>query len=428
MNVEISPQEALHYHAQTPAGKLATQPTKPLESPQDLALAYSPGVAEPCKAIAQDKKQVFDYTAKGNLVAVVSNGTAVLGLGNIGPEAAKPVMEGKAVLLKQLAGIDAFDLELDATDPQAVIQIVKALAPTFGGINLEDIKAPECFQIEKVLKEQLSIPVMHDDQHGTAIISGAALLNALALTQKKIENIQLVINGAGAGAIACAQLYLTLGIKPENIVMCDSRGVIHKERTDLNAYKAAFATDRPVRTLTEALQGADMFLGLSAANLLTPTHLQAMAAQPIVFALANPDPEIAYDLAMATRDDLIMATGRSNHPNQVNNVSGFPYIFRGALDVRATTINEAMKLAAVKALAALAQAPVPESIQKAYKDPSLAFGKDYLIPKPLDTRLLTTVSTAVAQAAMESGVAQAPIEDWETYHAALEQRMSASIV
>lgn len=269
---------------------------------------------------------------------------------------------------------------------------------------------------------------MHDDQHGTAIISGAALLNALALTQKKIENIQLVINGAGAGAIACAQLYLTLGIKPENIVMCDSRGVIRKGRTDLNAYKAAFATDRPVRTLTEALQGADMFLGLSAANLLTPTHLQAMAAQPIVFALANPDPEIAYDLAMATRDDLIMATGRSNHPNQVNNVSGFPYIFRGALDVRATTINEAMKLAAVKALAALAQAPVPESIQKAYKDPSLAFGKDYLIPKPLDTRLLTTVSTAVAQAAMESGVAQAPIEDWETYHAALEQRMSASIV
>jgi len=387
-------------------------------------LAYSPWVAEPCRAIAKDRQKVFDYTAKGNLVAVISNGTAVLGLGNIGPEAAKPVMEGKAILFKKLAGIDAFDIELDATDPEAVIQIVKALAPTFGGINLEDIKAPECFQIEQALKAQLSMPIMHDDQHGTAIVSGAALLNALEVANKDIEHIQLVVNGAGAGAIACAQLYLSLGVKKENIVMCDSKGVIRKDRTDINAYKTAFGTDRPIYTLAEALKGADVFLGLSAAHVVSPTHLESMAAYPIVFALANPDPEIAYDLAMATRNDLMMATGRSDYPNQVNNVLGFPYIFRGALDVRATEINEAMKLAAVKAIATLAKEPVPTTIKAAYGNKSLAFGKDYLLPKPMDQRLITTVSTAVAKAAIESGVARIPIEDWEGYHAALQERTS----
>ena len=417
-------QTALHYHQQVPAGKLSVQPTKPLRSQEDLALAYSPGVAEPCKAIAKDRRKAFDYTAKGNLVAVISNGTAVLGLGNIGPEAAKPVMEGKAILLKKLAGIDAFDIELDATDPAAVIQIVKALAPTFGGINLEDIKAPECFQIEETLKAQLPMPVMHDDQHGTAIISSAALLNALEIANKDIAHIRLVVNGAGAGAIACTQLYLALGVKKENIVMCDSQGTIHKDRTNINAYKKAFATDLPLYTLTEALQGADVFLGLSAANLVTPDHLKSMAARPIVFALANPDPEIAYDLAMATRDDLIMATGRSDYPNQVNNVLGFPYIFRGALDVRSSAINEAMKLAAVEAIAALAKEPVPAEIEIAYGNESLAFGKDYLLPKPMDRRLITTVSIAVAKAAIESGVAQSPIEDWEGYRTELEQRIS----
>jgi malic enzyme len=367
---------------------------------------------------------VFDYTAKGNLVAVISNGTAVLGLGNIGPEAAKPVMEGKAILLKKLAGVDAFDIELDATAPEEVIQIVKALAPTFGGINLEDIKAPECFQIEEALKELLTIPVMHDDQHGTAIISGAALLNALEVANKDIEHIQLVVNGAGAGAIACTQLYLALGVKKENIVMCDSKGVIRKDRTDINAYKAIFATNRPLYTLTEALKGADVFVGLSIANLLTPTHLQSMAERPIVFALANPDPEITYDLAVAARDDLIMATGRSDYPNQVNNILGYPYIFRGALDVRATTVNEAMKLAAVKAIAVLAKEPVPAAIRAVYGNIPLAFGRDYLLPKPMDPRLITTVSTAVAKAAMESGVAQTPIEDWEQYRTSLQQRIS----
>ena len=423
-NALINKQTALHYHQQAPAGKLSVHPTKPLQSQEDLALAYSPGVAEPCRAIAEDRQKVFDYTAKGNLVAVISNGTAVLGLGNIGPEAAKPVMEGKAILLKKLAGIDAFDIELEATDPTAIVQIVKALAPTFGGINLEDIKAPECFQIEKALKEQLSMPIMHDDQHGTAIISGAALLNALAIANKDIERIQLVVNGAGAGAIACAQLYLALGVKRENIVMCDSKGVIRKDRTDINAYKSTFATDRPIYTLADALNGADVFLGLSVASLVTPTHLQSMAASPIVFALANPDPEIAYDMATSTRDDLIMATGRSDYPNQVNNVLGFPYIFRGALDIRATTINDAMKLAAVKAIAALAKEPVPAMIKAAYGNESLTFGKNYLLPKPMDQRLMTTVSTAVAKAAMASGVAQFPIADWKGYHTTLQQRIS----
>lgn len=416
-----SKQAALHYHQQAPAGKLGVHATKPLQSQEDLALAYSPGVAEPCRAIAGDRRKVFDYTAKGNLVAVISNGTAVLGLGNIGPEAAKPVMEGKAILLKKLAGIDAFDIELDATDPEAVIQIVKALAPTFGGINLEDIKAPECFQIEEALKDQLSMPVMHDDQHGTAIISGAALLNALEVANKDIAHIQLVVNGAGAGAIACTRLYLSLGVKKENIVMCDSKGVIRRDRTDINGYKAAFTTDRPIYTLTEALKDADVFLGLSVANLVTPSHLRSMAACPIVFALANPDPEIDYDVAMATRSDLIMATGRSDYPNQVNNVLGFPYIFRGALDVRATSINEAMKLAAVKAIAALAKEPVPPAIKVAYGNVPMTFGKNYLLPKPMDPRLITIVSTAVAKAAIVSGVAQIPIEDWEEYHTALQQ-------
>jgi malic enzyme len=420
----MNQQDALHYHQQAPAGKLSIQPTKPLQSPKDLAVAYSPGVAVPCQAIAKDRNKVFDYTAKGNLVAVISNGTAVLGLGNIGPEAAKPVMEGKAILLKKLAGIDSFDIELDETDPTVVIQIVKALAPTFGGINLEDIKAPECFQIEEALKAQLPIPVMHDDQHGTAIISSAALLNALEIANKDIAHIQLVVNGAGAGAIACTQLYLALGVKKENIIMCDSQGVIHKDRTDLNTYKRTFATDRPLHTLTEALQGADVFLGLSKANLVTPDHLRSMAVRPIVFSLANPDPEIAYNVAISTRNDLIMATGRSDYPNQVNNVLGFPYIFRGALDTRATAINEAMKLAAVQAIAALAKEPTPAAIEAAYGNKSLTFGKDYLLPKPMDQRLITRVSTAVAQAAMESGVAQQPIEDWERYRAELAQRIS----
>lgn len=424
MSTPMSDQKALQYHQKLPAGKLGIHATKPLQSQEDLALAYSPGVAAPCRAIAEDRKKVFDYTAKGNLVAVISNGTAVLGLGNIGAEAAKPVMEGKAILLKQLTGIDAFDIELDATDPGAVIQIIKALAPTFGGINLEDIKAPECFQIEEALKAQLSIPVMHDDQHGTAIISGAALLNALEVVKKDIKCIRLVVNGAGAGAIACTQLYLALGVKKENIVMCDSKGVIRKDRTDINVYKRTMATDRPLYTLSDALQGADVFLGLSMADLVTPADLQSMAERPIVFALANPDPEIAYDVAKTTRNDLIMATGRSDYPNQVNNVLGFPYIFRGALDVRATTINEAMKLAAVKAIAALAKEPVSTAIKTAYGNMPLTFGKDYLLPKPMDLRLLAAVSTAVAHAAMESGVAQQPIEDWKQYHTVLQQRVS----
>ena len=424
MSTTVDKENALHYHQRAPAGKLGVHPTKPLQSQEDLALAYSPGVAQPCLAITKDRQKVFDYTAKGNLVAVISNGTAVLGLGNIGPEAAKPVMEGKAILFKKLAGIDAFDIELDAIDSATVIQIVKALAPTFGGINLEDIKAPECFQIEEALKEQLAIPVMHDDQHGTAIISGAALLNALEIVEKDIAKIQLVVNGAGAGAIACAQLYLSLGAKIENMVMCDSQGVIRKDRTDINAYKRFFATDRPLYTLTEALRGADVFLGLSKADLLTPTHLQSMADRPIVFALANPDPEIGYNTAIAARHDLIMATGRSDYPNQVNNILGYPYIFRGALDVRATAINEAMKLAAVRAIAVLAKEPIPEAVQAFYGNTLSAFGKDYLLPKPMDPRLLNTVSSAVAQAAMESGVATTPIEDWEQYRATLQQRVN----
>lgn len=423
MHTKVSSQAVLAYHAQAPAGKLGIHPTKPLSTQDDLSLAYSPGVALPCQAIAGDKEKVYDYTAKGNLVAIISNGTAVLGLGNLGPEAAKPVMEGKAILLKKFAGIDAFDIELDATDPVEVIGIVKALAPTFGGINLEDIKAPACFQIEEALKEQLAMPVMHDDQHGTAIVVGAALRNALALVNKDIQTIQVVVNGAGAGAIACTQLLLALGVPKKHIVMCDSQGVIRKDRVALSPIKAPFATDRSLHTLTEAIQGADVFLGLSRGNILNVAHIRSMAEQPVVFALANPEPEIIYEVAMAARNDVIMATGRSDFPNQINNVLSFPYVFRGALDVRATAINEAMKLAAAEALAALAQEPTPASVQAVYSQAMLAFGRAYLLPKPIDPRLITTVSMAVAQAAMTSGVAQKPIKNWEAYQATLQQRV-----
>ena len=421
MSIKITQEAALAYHAQMPAGKLGIHATKPLETQYDLSLAYSPGVAFASQAIAEDKRQVYRYTAKSNLVAVISNGTAILGLGNLGPEAAKPVMEGKSVLLKKFAGIDSFDLEIDATEPSDVVHIIKALAPTFGGINLEDFKAPECFEIEQELKKQLSIPVMHDDQHGTAMIVGAALKNALLLVNKKIGDIQVVVNGAGAGAIACAKLIIALGVKPAHIVMCDSQGVIRKDRADLEGVKTAFATDRPMYTLAEALKGADVFLGLSKANVLQPENIRSMAERPIVFALANPNPEIDYHLALSVRKDLMMATGRSDYPNQINNVLGFPYIFRGALDVWATAINEEMKLAVVEALADLAQKPVPDRVKKAYNVAALEFGPTYLLPKPLDPRLITTVSPAVAQAAIKSGVAQKQIQDWEGYTNYLRQ-------
>ncbi|MCH6199335.1 NADP-dependent malic enzyme [Aquiflexum sp. LQ15W] len=423
MAIKIRKQDALNYHSQGKPGKIEVVPTKPLSSQLDLALAYSPGVAEPCLEIAENKESVYKYTAKGNLVAVISNGTAVLGLGNIGPEASKPVMEGKGVLFKKFAGIDVFDIEIAENDPDKLIHIIKSLEPTFGGVNLEDIKAPECFVIEQTLKREMNIPVMHDDQHGTAIISGAALLNALEVVGKKIEEILLVVNGAGASAIACTRFYMALGVKPENIVMCDRKGVIRKDRPDLDATKIEFATYRDLNTLTEAMTGADVFLGLSSANSVSPEQILLMAENPIVFALANPDPEIAYDLAMATRDDIIMATGRSDYPNQVNNVLGFPYIFRGALDVRATSINEEMKLAASKAIAALAKEPVPDIINRAYGDNKITFGKTYLIPKPLDPRLITTIAPAVARAAMDSGVAKTLITDWEAYNVELQERI-----
>jgi len=423
---KINKQDALNYHSQEPAGKIEVIPTKPVSTQSDLALAYSPGVAEPCLAIAANPDDVYKYTAKGNLVAVISNGTAVLGLGNIGPEASKPVMEGKGVLFKKFAGIDCFDIEIDATDPDEFIRIVKALEPTFGGINLEDIKAPECFRIEMALREQMNIPLMHDDQHGTAIITSAALLNALELVGKKIDEVQLVVSGAGAAAVSCLRLYLELGVKLENVVVFDKDGVINHQRTDLADMQMRFATQRSITTLAEAMRGADVFLGLSAANVLPAELLLLMADNPIVFALANPNPEIDYDLAMATRPDIIMATGRSDHPNQVNNVLGFPYIFRGALDVRATEINEAMKLAAVRALAELAKDVVPDLVNKAYGDNTLAFGRTYLIPKPLDPRLITTVSPAVARAAMESGVARRQITDWLAYEDELRGRLGVS--
>jgi malate dehydrogenase (oxaloacetate-decarboxylating)(NADP+) len=416
-------EDALDYHAQGRPGKIEVVPTKPHSTQRDLSLAYTPGVAEPCLLIAENKEDVYKYTSKGNLVAVISNGTAVLGLGDIGPEASKPVMEGKGMLFKIYADIDVFDIEIDATDVDKFVETVKAIAPTFGGINLEDIKAPECFEIEKRLKEELSIPVMHDDQHGTAIITGAALLNALELVGKKISEIKMVINGAGAAAISCAKLYLLLGVKKENILMLDSKGVLSADRNDLNESKKFFAVKTKIKTLEEALKGADVFVGLSKANVVSQKMVQTMARNPIVFALANPVPEISYQDAIAARDDVIVTTGRSDCPNQVNNVLGFPYIFRGALDVRATQINEEMKLAAVRALAALAKEPVPEEVNLAYGLRNITFGKEYIIPKPTDSRLIYTVAPAVARAAIESGVARKKITDWEAYKQELISRL-----
>ena len=407
--------EALAYHAEGGPGKIEIRPTKPDATQYDLSLAYSPGVAAPCLAIADDPAKAYDYTIKGNLVAVITNGTAVLGLGDIGPLAAKPVMEGKCMLFKHFSGINAFDIEIDTTDPEEFIAAVKRIAPTFGGINLEDIKAPECFEIERRLVEELDIPVMHDDQHGTAIIASAALINAMHLSGKRIDEAQIVVNGAGAAAIACARMFLALGARRDQITMCDSRGVVTTRRTDLNSVKREFATDRPVTTLREALVGADVFLGVSTAGVLDADMVRSMAGNPLVMALANPDPEISYDEAKAARPDVIVATGRTDYPNQVNNVLGFPYIFRGALDVRARKINEAMKLAAAHALAGLAQEPVPTMVLRAYALEKLEFGRDYLIPKPFDPRLLCTVAPAVARAAIESGVARQPIADWDAY-------------
>ena len=423
MSIKIRKEDALNYHTQGQPGKIEVVPTKPMASQMDLALAYSPGVAEPCKEIAENKEDVYKYTAKGNLVGVISNGTAVLGLGNIGPEASKPVMEGKGVLFKKFAGIDVFDIEIAEEDPDKFIQIVKSLEPTFGGINLEDIKAPESFKIERELKEQMNIPIMHDDQHGTAIISAAALINALEIVDKKIEDITIVVNGAGAAAIACTKIYVALGARKENIIMCDSKGVINAKRSNIDESKAEFMTSQDIDTLDQAIKGADFFLGLSVADILSPENIKSMADNPVVFALANPDPEIAYDVAKEVRSDIILATGRSDHPNQVNNVLGFPYIFRGALDVRATAINEEMKLAAVYSLAALAKETVPDLVNKAYGDDKIQFGPEYLIPKPLDPRLITTISPAVAKAAMDSGVAKAKITNWEEYKLDLQKRV-----
>ncbi|HMI02760.1 MAG TPA: NADP-dependent malic enzyme [Pedobacter sp.] len=416
-------QDALDYHSQGRPGKIQVVPTKPTNSQRDLALAYSPGVAEPCLRIAENKDDVYKYTAKGNLVAVISNGTAVLGLGDIGPEAGKPVMEGKGLLFKIFADIDVFDLELDTKNVDDFVKIVKALEPTFGGINLEDIKAPECFEIERRLKEEMNIPVMHDDQHGTAIISAAALLNACELQKKKMDKIRIVVNGAGAAAISCTRLYVSLGAKKENVVMCDRSGVIRDTRDNLDEIKAEFATSRKLDTLEEAMKDSDVFIGLSSANCVTADMLKSMAKNPIVFAMSNPDPEIAYELALGSRKDLIMATGRSDYPNQVNNVLGFPYIFRGALDVRATSINEAMKIAAVRAIAELAKKSVPEAVNMAYNQNNIKFGRDYIIPKPMDMRLLTNVSIAVAKAAIESGVARKVINDWDAYEEELKRRL-----
>ncbi len=423
MAIKIRKEDALNYHMQGKPGKIEVIPTKPLSSQLDLALAYSPGVAVPCLEIEADMENVYKYTAKGNLVGVISNGTAVLGLGDIGPEASKPVMEGKGVLFKKFAGIDVFDIEIDEKDPERLIQIIKSLEPTFGGINLEDIKAPECFLIEQTLKREMNIPIMHDDQHGTAIISGAALLNALEVVDKKIDEIKLVVLGAGASAVSCTRFYLSLGVKRDNIVMCDKEGAIRQDREGLDDIKREFATSRDIRTLSDAMTGADVFLGLSAANVVNVDQVMLMAPNPVIFALANPDPEIPYELAMGAREDLIMATGRSDYPNQVNNVLGFPYIFRGALDVRATSINEGMKLAATTAIAKLAKEAVPEIVNKAYGNNKLAFGKLYLIPKPLDPRLITTIAPAVARAAMESGVAKTQITDWEAYELELQERI-----
>ena len=414
--------EALLYHAKPKPGKIEVVPTKKYATQHDLALAYSPGVAEPCLEIAKDKNNIYKYTSKGNLVAVISNGTAVLGLGDIGPEASKPVMEGKGVLFKIFADIDVFDIEVNETDVDKFIEIVKAISPTFGGINLEDIKAPEAFEIERRLKEELDIPVMHDDQHGTAIISAAALKNAIEIAHKDFSKVKIVVNGAGAAAISCTRLYVRLGAKIENIVMCDSKGVIRKDRDNLTPEKAEFATTQEIHTLEEAMYNADVFIGLSQGNVVTPKMLLSMAKNPIVFAMANPVPEINYDVAIATRKDIIMATGRSDHPNQVNNVLGFPFIFRGALDVRATKINEEMKMAAVHALADLAKKSVPEQVNIVYDEVSLSFGKEYIIPKPFDPRLIYEIPPAIAKAAIESGVALEPITDWEKYREELMER------
>jgi len=415
----------LLYHAKPRPGKIQVVPTKKYASQRDLSLAYSPGVAEPCLEIEKEVNNVYKYTNKGNLVAVISNGTAVLGLGNIGPEASKPVMEGKGLLFKIFADIDVFDIEVNTEDIDTFIETVKNIAPTFGGINLEDIKAPEAFEIERRLKAELDIPVMHDDQHGTAIISAAALLNALELADKDISEVRIVISGAGAAAVSCTRLYKAFGATAANIVMLDSKGVIRDDRDSLSEEKAEFATHRKIDTLDEALVDADVFVGLSIANIVTPDMLKSMASNPIVFAMANPDPEIEYDLAIATREDIIMATGRSDHPNQVNNVLGFPFIFRGALDVRASKINEEMKMAAVEALASLAKEPVPEQVNIAYGETKLNFGRDYIIPKPFDPRLIATVPPAVAKAAMESGVATEPITDWEKYQDELYDRLGS---
>ncbi len=420
---KITKEDALRYHAESKPGKIEVIPTKPYSTQTDLSLAYSPGVAEPCLEIEKNPLDAYKYTSKGNLVAVISNGTAVLGLGDIGPLAGKPVMEGKGLLFKIFAGIDVFDIEVNEKDPDKFIETVKAIAPTFGGINLEDIKAPECFKIETRLKEELDIPVMHDDQHGTAIISGAGLINALEVAGKKIEDVKIVVNGAGAASISCTKLYIMLGAKKENIIMCDSKGVISTYRTDLNESKKFFATDRDIKTLAEAVVGADVFLGLSVANVLTQDMVRSMNVNPIVFALANPNPEISYADAMASRDDIIFATGRSDYPNQINNVLGFPYIFRGALDTHAKAINEEMKLAAVYAIAELAKEPVPDVVNAAYKLKRTTFGRDYILPKALDPRLLTRVSCAVAKAAIESGVSRKTITDWEGYANHLREMM-----
>ena len=423
MASDLRKQQALEYHAKGRPGKIEVVPTKEAKTQRDLSLAYSPGVASPCLEIAANPDDVYKYTAKGNLVAVISNGTAVLGLGDIGPEAGKPVMEGKGVLFKIFADIDVFDIEINEKDPEKFVDIVKALEPTFGGINLEDIKAPECFYIEKRLKEEMRIPVMHDDQHGTAIISAAALLNACELQKKKIDKLKFVVSGAGAAAVACMKLYVALGARRENFWVYDSKGLVHESRNDLDELKKEFLAKGKNLSLTEALKDADVFIGLSKGGLLNKEMIKSMAKNPIVFAMANPDPEISWEDATETRKDIIMATGRSDYPNQVNNVLGFPYIFRGALDVRASTINEAMKLAAVKALAELTKSPVPDIVNMAYNESNISFGPTYIIPKPLDPRLLACVAPAVAKAAMESGVAKAPIQDWDRYKQELNKRL-----
>ena len=426
MGVNIKRAEALRYHQEKRPGKIGIISTKPVSTQRDLSLAYTPGVAEPCRDIAEDVEKVYDYTAKGNLVAVISNGTAVLGLGDIGPEASKPVMEGKGVLFKKFADIDVFDIELNLTDPQAMIETIAALEPTFGGINLEDIKAPECFEVEQALKERLDIPVFHDDQHGTAIISGAALLNALELQEKNIAEAKIVVSGAGAAAISCSRFYILLGARRENLFMCDKEGLIHKNRTDLDSIKEEFANGDTPMSLAEAMKDADVFIGLSAGGIVSKEMVAGMGPKPVVFAMANPDPEIAYEDAVSVRDDIIMATGRSDYPNQVNNVLGFPFIFRGALDVRARAINDEMKLAAAKALAQLAREDVPDSVIRSYGDEPISFGPEYIIPKPFDDRVLLWVCPAVAEAAMQTGVAREEITDQDAYRHELEARLGHS--